>query len=224
MIRKFQRQDLEAAVKIWLAANKEAHDFIDPCYWEGYKDAVKEMFLQAEIYVFETEDMMEEIFDETGGILGFIGLDKDYVEGIFVRGDVRSQSIGKQLLDFVKQKRKRLELNVYVKNKRAVQFYEREGFCIQREGKRCGNREKRNIVCMDKINDFYMNPEKNINKAYEKQRNKKHLLHKMRMEMEHRNSVLIVEDDVNINGLLKRSIRKKKGIYVRRRSQVRKQE
>lgn len=48
MIRKFQRQDLEAAVKIWLAANKEAHDFIDPCYWEGYKDAVKEMFLQAE--------------------------------------------------------------------------------------------------------------------------------------------------------------------------------
>lgn len=64
MIRKFQRQDLEAAVKIWLAANKEAHDFIDPCYWEGYKDAVKEMFLQAEIYVFETEDMMEEIFDE----------------------------------------------------------------------------------------------------------------------------------------------------------------
>lgn len=72
MIRKFQRQDLEAAVKIWLAANKEAHDFIDPCYWEGYKDAVKEMFLQAEIYVFETEDMMEEIFDETGGILGFI--------------------------------------------------------------------------------------------------------------------------------------------------------
>ena len=129
MIRKFQRQDLEAAVKIWLAANKEAHDFIDPCYWEGYKDAVKEMFLQAEIYVFETEDMMEEIFDETGGILGFIGLDKDYVEGIFVRGDVRSQSIGKQLLDFVK-------------HKRAVQFYEREGFCIQREGKDAETGEK----------------------------------------------------------------------------------
>ena len=42
--------------------------------------------------------------------------------------------------------------------------------------------------------------------------------------MEHRNSVLIVEDDVNINGLLKEALVKKKGIYVRRRSQVRKQE
>ena len=66
----------------------------------------------------------------------------------FVRGDVRSQSIGKQLLDFVKQKRKRLELNVYVKNKRAVQFYEREGFCIQREGK-MRKPEKRILYAMD---------------------------------------------------------------------------
>ena len=30
----------------------------------------------------------------------------------------------------------------------------------------------------------------------------------MRMEMEHRNSVLIVEDDVNINGLLKEALEK----------------
>ena len=45
--------------------------------------------------------------------------------------------------------------------------------------------------------------------------------------MEHRNSVLIVEDDVNINGLLKEALEKsykKNCIYVRRRSQVRKQE
>ena len=46
---------------------------------------LKRDVLQAEIYVFETEDMMEEIFDETGGILGFIGLDKDYVEGFCQR-------------------------------------------------------------------------------------------------------------------------------------------
>ena len=32
--------------------------------------------------------------------------------------------------------------NVYVKNKRAVQFYEREGFCIQREGKDAETGEK----------------------------------------------------------------------------------
>lgn len=42
--------------------------------------------------------------------------------------------------------------------------------------------------------------------------------------MEHRNSVLIVEDDVNINGLLKEALEKEGYIYVRRRSQVRKQE
>ena len=126
-----------------MPANKEAHDFIDPCYWEGYKDAVKEMFLQAEIYVFETEDMMEEIFDETGGILGFIGLDKDYVEGDFLPEETFAPKVSESsFLILLKQKRKRLELNVYVKNKRAVQFYEREGFCIQREGKDAETGEK----------------------------------------------------------------------------------
>ena len=48
----------------------------------------------------------------------------------------------KLLNEHLKQKRKRLELNVYVKNKRAVQFYEREGFCIQREGKDAETGEK----------------------------------------------------------------------------------
>ena len=35
----------------------------------------------------------------------------------------------------------------------------------------------------------------------------------MRMEMEHRNSVLIVEDDVNINGLLKEALEKEGYIF-----------
>lgn len=44
MIRKFQRQDLEAAVKIWLAANKEAHDFIDPVIGKVTKMRLKRCF------------------------------------------------------------------------------------------------------------------------------------------------------------------------------------
>lgn len=129
MIRKFQNNDLDAVAKIWLDSNKEVHDFIDPCYWERYEDVVKAMFLQAEIYVREEEDTT----GKTGEILGLIGLDGDYAAGIFVRGDVRSKGVGKQLLDFVKQKREKLELNVYAKNRRAIRFYEREGFCIQKE-------------------------------------------------------------------------------------------
>lgn len=37
-------------------------------------------------------------------------------------------------LDFVKEKKTKLSLNVYQKNTRAIRFYQREGFQIQCEG------------------------------------------------------------------------------------------
>ena len=71
----------------------------------------------------------------------------------FVRGDVRSQSIGKQLLDFVKQKRKRLELNVYVKIKGQYNFMKGKDF-VFKEKEKMRKPEKRILYAMDKINDF----------------------------------------------------------------------
>lgn len=44
------------------------------------------------------------------------------------------QGIGKLLLDFAKEKRMKLHLNVYQKNIRAINFYQREDFEIRGEG------------------------------------------------------------------------------------------
>ena len=65
---------------------------------------------------------------------GFIGLNDEYVEGIFVSGEMQSQGIGKILLNYAKDKRNKLHLNVYQKNARAISFYKREGFEIQHSG------------------------------------------------------------------------------------------
>lgn len=81
------------------------------------------MLGDAEIYVFE----------EQGQIKGFVGLDGEYIAGIFVREKEQSLGIGKQLLDFVKSLKGQLKLNVYQKNERAIKFYTREQFEIQDE-------------------------------------------------------------------------------------------
>lgn len=47
---------------------------------------------------------------------------------------MQSCGIGKLLLDYVKDKKVSLRLNVYQKNARAISFYQREGFIIQYEG------------------------------------------------------------------------------------------
>ena len=66
-------------------------------------------------------------------IQGFIGLNDEYVEGIFVSGEMQSQGIGKILLNYAKDKRNKLLLNVYQKNARTISFYKREGNIVNKE-------------------------------------------------------------------------------------------
>ena len=123
MIRKLRKTDLDEVAYIWLHTNKKAHDFIADTYWDEHFEMVEGMLGDAEIYVFE----------EQGQIKGFVGLDGEYIAGIFVREKEQSLGIGKQLLDFVKSLKGQLKLNVYQKNERAIKFYTREQFEIQDE-------------------------------------------------------------------------------------------
>ena len=123
MIRKLRKTDLDEVAYIWLHTNKKAHDFIAETYWDEHFEMVEGMLGDAEIYVFE----------EQGQIKGFVGLDGEYIAGIFVREKEQSLGIGKQLLDFVKSLKGQLKLNVYQKNERAIKLYTREQFEIQDE-------------------------------------------------------------------------------------------
>lgn len=121
MIRKLKITDLDRVMEIWLDSNIEAHDFIMRDYWEKNTMTVREQLLQAEVYIFESY----------GDILGFVGLQDDYLAGIFVDKNFRSEGVGKELLDFVKTVHNSLTLSVYENNSRAVRFYEREGFVVK---------------------------------------------------------------------------------------------
>lgn len=124
MIRKLQRSDIDRVAEIWLNTNLKAHDFISEQYWRGNFDMVKEALSQAEVYVYESD----------GKVQGFIGLDGEYIKGIFVSDEMQSQGIGKVLLDHAKSRKSKLRLNVYRKNTRAIRFYQREGFSVRSEG------------------------------------------------------------------------------------------
>ena len=124
MIRKMQNIDIDRVADIWLKTNLKAHYFIPEQYWTSNYESVKEMMLQAEVYVYEDDKMIQ----------GFVGLNDEYIEGIFVAEEMQSCGIGKLLLDYIKDKKVRLQLNVYQKNTRAISFYQREGFIIQCEG------------------------------------------------------------------------------------------
>ena len=133
MIRELRKTDINIVADIWLDTNIKAHYFIPAQYWKRNLELVKELLLQATVYVYE--DNYE--------IQGFIGMNGEYIEGIFVSEAMQSQGIGKILLNYVKDIRSKLLLNVYQKNVPAISFYQREGFEIQYSGLDEATGEKR---------------------------------------------------------------------------------
>lgn len=120
-----EEKDISDVLQIWLETNIEAHNFIEKEYWTGNYEMVKQILPEAEVYVYEDE--------KNGQIVGFIGMNNQYVEGLFVKETAQSRGIGKQLLDHAKSRKTELRLGVYQKNMRAVRFYLRENFLIQAE-------------------------------------------------------------------------------------------
>ena len=120
MIRLFNLEDLDDVMKIWFDANLEVHNFINKNYFISNYEHVKEEIKKSNIFVYENN----------GKILGFIGIDNGFIQGIFVSKTSRSKGIGKKLIDYCKEKYSTLSLKVYEKNKRAINFYKNQEFRI----------------------------------------------------------------------------------------------
>ena len=166
MIRRATDTDTDRLCEIWLYSNLDAHNFIPEKYWRDNLPLVRESLKEAEIYVFEYEDISGFI-----GLTELIGVDfepkddprlrKDdpviprksgvkYIAGLFVDASKRSKGTGKALLDFAKRKNDCLYLSVYEKNPRAVSFYLREGFEIIKENIDEATGEKELQMCFIK--------------------------------------------------------------------------
>ena len=121
MIRVFKAEDSKEVVKLWYEASVIAHDFITPKYWEDKKGDMEHIYIpNSETYVYEEEKR----------VLGFVSLVDNYIAAIFVAPGEQGRGIGKEMMQFVKQKRSTLELGVYAKNTNSIAFYEKQGFVV----------------------------------------------------------------------------------------------
>ena len=123
IIRKPLPTEIEAVIKIWLDGNMQAHSFIQSDYWLNHIGYMRQVLPLSEVYVCEME----------GEIAGFIGLDGDYIAGLFVGKQYQSQGIGTSLIEFIKQQHFALTLAVYKKNEKAMRFYHKQNFVVMEE-------------------------------------------------------------------------------------------
>lgn len=121
MIEKMQPADLPAILNIWLTANQAAHAFIPASYWQTNLPAVEKMLPQAEVYLIKV----------AGQPAAFVGLEENYIAGIFVSIASQRQGLGAALINFLQGQRKELSLQVYQKNTAAIAFYQHHGFDLR---------------------------------------------------------------------------------------------
>lgn len=124
MIKKLDISKLDNIMKIWIEENINAHSFISEDYWTENYDFVRNALPESTVFVYE----------DNGEIKGFIGLmEGSYIAGLFVSSKYQSQGIGGKLLEKCKQDHSDLNLDVYAKNLKAVNFYKNHGFKVAQE-------------------------------------------------------------------------------------------
>lgn len=140
MIREFKQTDIDNVMEIWLTENIKAHNFIPKEYWEKNFEYVKKVLPNAEIYVYLEDER----------IVGFIGLNDNYIEGIFIDSKCQYKGIGTALLNKAKKLKDELTLSAYKKNTKAIQFYLKNGFKIVEENIEEENDEVEYIILWKK--------------------------------------------------------------------------
>ncbi|WP_423840480.1 N-acetyltransferase [Vibrio mytili] len=124
MIRKYNENDMDSVLEIWLNASVKAHDFISAEFWESQVENMRNIYIPAsETYVYEAESR----------VVGFYALYEDSLAAIFVSPERQGEGIGKQLLSHAKAQRVILRLSVYKDNKASYQFYLSQGFKVVSE-------------------------------------------------------------------------------------------
>jgi len=124
MIKLLEQFELDDVMQIWLEVNIQAHNFISQEYWKENFDMVKSLLPQSNVLVYKAND----------SIKGFIGIvENNYIAGLFVLNQYQSSGIGSKLLEECKQRYSELRLDVFVKNKSAVNFYLKHGFKIEQK-------------------------------------------------------------------------------------------
>lgn len=132
MIRDFENKDVEQLLAVWLAGSIQAHDFIAPSFWEERVADMRTLYLpQSQTFVFEVDQQL----------CGFISLVDNYIAAVFVDPDKQGLGIGQQLMQYAKDRFKTLTLSVYAKNKKAVAFYEKQGFQVVLEKEEPASKE-----------------------------------------------------------------------------------
>ncbi|CAB5584226.1 Uncharacterized N-acetyltransferase YjaB [Pseudomonas putida] len=120
IIRQATNADHPYLLNIWLRSVRATHHFLKESDIEELLPQLRDIYLPAvELWVaVDAEDCP----------LGFVGLNENHVEMLFIEPGLRGKGIGRTLLDHARRSRSQMSVDVNEQNPDAVGFYLHYGF------------------------------------------------------------------------------------------------
>ncbi|MBZ9780228.1 acetyltransferase [Pseudomonas sp. REP124] len=120
IIRQATNADHPLLLDIWLRSVRATHHFLQESDITALLPQLRDIYLPAvELWV---------AVDAQDRPLGFIGLNENHVEMLFIEPDLRGKGIGRALLDHARRSRNEISVDVNEQNPEAVGFYLHYGF------------------------------------------------------------------------------------------------
>lgn len=119
-MRPAKPAEYDELTRIWKAAVEATHDFVTPKEIAGWERRMPTEFLPAVDLTVATDD------DDRP--LGFIGMDGQKIEMLFVDPAHHGEGIGRRLVEAAAAERPTLKVDVNEENMGAVAFYWKIGF------------------------------------------------------------------------------------------------
>ena len=119
-IVKCNTEDYTTLQEIWERSVRSTHDFLDDTAISEIKATlIPDYFPKVELYAVSYND----------SLVGFIGLQDDMIEMLFIDSDCRGHGYGSSLIQFAKD-RGITKVDVNEQNPLALSFYQTKGFRI----------------------------------------------------------------------------------------------
>lgn len=119
MIVSAVKKDYPVLIDIWESAVKATHHFLSDEDFEFYKSHIPIYFQHVTLFAYK---------DDKGVIKGFLGVEDDSIEMLFVDNESRGTGIGRSLLDYAVNTLNTRRVDVNEHNTQALEFYYHFGF------------------------------------------------------------------------------------------------
>ncbi len=128
-IRPYRPADIEQVILLWHETKKQAFPYVD--VMQSYSIEDDRAYFSGVIL----KESQVWIAEERGIILGFMALEADLVDQLFVINDRQRSGVGSALLNKAREiNPEGLSVYTFQKNQSARNFFEKQGFLIKKMG------------------------------------------------------------------------------------------